>query len=37
MQSYIADNISPICQRVLIYFRQIANRFVYGAISDQQR
>ena len=45
MQSCIADNInnndrnnvSPIWQRVLIYFRQIANRFVYGAIGDRQR
>ena len=44
MQSSTADNVnnkdqnnvSPIWQRVLFYFRQIANRFAYGAFGDQQ-
>ena len=45
MQSCIADNInnndrynvSPIWRRGLIYFRQIENRFAYGANGDRQR
>ena len=45
MQSCFADNInnndkynvSPIWRRLLIFFRQIENRFAYGANGDRQR
>jgi len=31
------NNVSPIWWRIFLYFRQIANRFAYGAIGDRLR